>query len=1235
LSVDSPTGRSEAFGSQGSLFDYPAEVTDHDTVETAVSEPGTRVLTAEQENAAARRVGPLLIGAGAGSGKTSVLVERFVRAVREDGIAPGRILAITFTERAASELRQRIRDRFVELGERTAARELENAFLSTFHGFCVRLLRAHPLIAGIDPEFTILEEGFASHMRADAFARSLESFITEGGDPALELLAAYGADRTQAMILSVYAELRSRGEREPRLARVVIEGSTDMQRVALQNAILEASGELQMAYAKRPTRRLQSALDALELAGVLLEEEREDPEHPRSRARLAALELPAGASGVLAGPACESYRLALGEYRRARSDHAAAEACELLDDLLRRFDRSYEEIKRGRRTLDFDDLELLARDLLSSHEQLRSDWSERFDLLMVDEFQDSNPRQLQILGALERGNLCTVGDEFQSIYGFRHADVSLFRARRAELADVDAVLTLARNFRGRGELLEVTNAVFTAHFGADYTPLTAGREEAADRDSEGPLVELLLTDKPGWRKDGESPDAASKASAGQVSVAPWRVAEARMLAGRIAELIDAGQARAGEVVVLLRALGDVGIYERELEHRGLQTIAAVGGFWDHQQVSDLLAYLQALANPLDEQALYGTLASPLAGLSSDGLALVARAARGSGLGVWATIKDPQAEIHSRLAEADREALRAFAELFRQERSRAHGREIADILRRAIDASGYEEHVLGLRGRARRLANIHKLMRISRTFESGQGRDLRAFLEYVAHIRGLRENTEPDAPVADDSLDAVRLMSIHAAKGLEFPVVCIADLGRAGNVRMPDLLVDARGEDAARIGLQLVSLDGSASEGALDFEALRQKRLREEAAEERRIIYVAMTRARERLLLSGAADFGNWPDERPGSPPIGWVAPALIEGLPDHLRSLEEVSVRSLAAAGGAPVRCWLNIPAAAAGGEASSQAALPASDVSQAVHVTPRLRQKVPLIPVNRTPASRDVLAGERTLSYSSLTQLERCGYGYYLRHVLRLPDDHTAPQAANPRGGVQGRSRGLIVHRLLESVDFGRFAQPTAEDVLRAARECAIKLADGEERELAQFVGGLAGGELFSRLASAVSVAREQPFAFPVGEGEQLFTGVADLIARERDGGWLVVDYKTDQLAREEDLEALVRRDYDLQRLLYGLAALRGGASHVSVVHWFLERPEELVVARFSATQSEALKAQLIERVQHMRAGGFTVSDAPHRELCQTCPGRRGLCSWGPEMTLRELQPTAGQSSSVPGEDR
>ena len=1217
-------------------------------------------LTDEQEQAIARRGEPLLVAAGAGSGKTSVLVERFVRAVREDGTAPARILAITFTERAAGELRERVRARFAELGEREAARDTEAAFVSTFHGFCARLLRAHPLQAGLDPEFTILDEGLAASLRERAWASALGGFLEGEREEAVDLVAAWGADRVRTMVLAIYAELRSKGELLPAL----------------------------------PAPIFQPALPAPDFRPVgpelLLSEEpyaEGDPERTQTGRAPGGEEAQPGGRG----PDLEA---------QGQIDAEGARACALLGELLERFGREYAALKTARGALDFDDLELCASALLDDHERVRARWAERFELIMVDEFQDTNRRQLAILGALECGNLFTVGDALQSIYGFRHAEVSLFGARRDELAERGQSLSLTRNFRGRKPLLDVVNAVFEERFaGGDYTALEAGRVEQAPaevgagaRAGSGrgpgietgagngePLVELLLTHKRGWDEDEE----LAVEIAGELPSAPlWRQAEARLLAGRVAELVQSGAARAGEVAVLLRAVGDLEVYERALQDRGLDTLATVGGFWNDQQVGDLLAYMRTLANPLDELALYGTLASPLVGVSSDCLALLGRAAKAGRRSVWETLArvgnadmDGEPAREMRLSAADRERLVAFREHLLAERATAGRRTLSQMIGRALEQSGYADYALSLSGGERRLANVYKLLRVARRHEASEGRDLRGFLDHVAHHQDGLSGAEPDAPVATGETEAVRLMSIHAAKGLEFDVVCVADLGRAQNLGVGDLLVDGD-----RVGLRLARLDGSEATPSLAWLELAEERRLAQADEEDRILYVAMTRARERLLLSGAVDFERWPERRLGAPTISWLGPALSPELPASVQTLEP-PIRGLAVGAGdgisVPVGLRLNSPETAgrvlriagpAGRDAGETYPNPYPHPTQTTETSDgagqaddrlsaassiEARGGIPWAGEGLPPTPPAALSGEaarlETLSYTSLTELSRCSYRFYLERVLGLPEQRPpgGTGGESRRGdGLEARVRGTIVHRLLESLDFLPAAAPTTEDVARVARELGVRVAPDEREELAALLRAALDTPLAARLAAVSAGARrEHPFALTLAAPEGgrprdpvavvaslaldspeesqldrvLLTGVLDLLVRESDNGALVVDYKSDRLAPDEDLGVLVEREYSIQRLLYALAVLSDGAPRVEIVHWFLRRPAEPIGAVFTAEDRPRLQEAVARLVMSAHEGSFAVSEDPHRGLCLTCPGRSGLCSWSDSMTLRE----------------
>ena len=1193
--------------------------------------PGGRRFTEEQSRAIRARRGSRLLAANAGSGKTAVVVERFARAVLEDGVDPRRILAITFTEKAAGELKQRLRERFVELGDRAAARGAEGAFVSTIHGFCARLLRAHPLAAGLDPGFRVLEPAETARLRADAFDAAFAAFLDSAahtGPETLELSAAYRPDRLFGIVADAHDRLRSRGNTEPALPdpgdRPVPPESRERLRRAHAAAVgcLAGAGDGQMVTAAR---------SALERAERLLDEP------VPALADLAAAKFAVGNATLLKGPECTEYLEALAAHTRAVADHLAAPACRRIGELLRAYGREYAERKRARSGLDFEDLELAARDLLERDAGVRAAWRERFALIMVDEFQDVNRRQLAILERLEDRNLLTVGDELQSIYGFRHADVEIFRARQDRLAGEGGAGELRTSFRAREPLLRAINAAFAPLFGERFAPLVAGREDAAD--VAPPLVEVLVTDQRGWEDEdlGDTLPPASK---------PWRHAEARLLAQRVREMVDAGQARPGETAVLVRALTDLAVYERALEDQGLRTYVTGGrGYWSAQQVGDLLAHLGALANPRDETRMFTLLASPLAGLSSDGLAVLAAARREQRRHAWWVLEAafagdasaPEAAspgLAERLSPADAERMRDFCPWFAAERRGMSRRSLEELLERAVTARDYDLHALGLRGGTRRMANVRKLLRLAREYEAHEGRDVRGFLDSV-ELRRQADPSEGEAPVEPEDLDAVRLMTIHGAKGLEFDTVCVADLGRPGRGDHPDLHVSGDG----RVGLRLLTLEGNGGVKALDFEALQAERDAADAAEEQRILYVAMTRARERLLVSGALPKADdWPAPALTAPALAWAAPALAPGIEATLTAQRPVWESP------AGVVCRLNAPATIGtvlGRDARAPARAPATASP------PRTAPPTADLVEPRSPSAPPV----RTLSYSGLDAYARCGYRFYVERVLRLPPVRESVPGAEAEG-IDPRLRGSLAHLLLERLPLtgspargedppGEIGAPEvseiaakigeaevseiaakigAPEVSEIAAEIGESLDEDDAREIAALVRGFAQSDLGARLASAAALRREAEFAFPLDldTGEVTVNGFVDAVAREGDGA-LVVDYKTDRLEPGEDPETRVARDYRTQRLVYALAALRDGASSVEVVHCFLERPGEPASARFAATDAPALEAELRGLAQGVAAGRFDPSPRPNRRLCLKCPARRSLCSWDEPMTLRD----------------
>jgi ATP-dependent helicase/nuclease subunit A len=938
---------------------------------------------------------------------------------------------------------------------------------------------------------------------------------------------------------------------------------------------------------------------------------------------LDAARLGSGAK-ALDDPACAAYREAWEAYRAACADHHAREAIVLLDDLLDRFGRAFAEAKADRAGVDFADLELRVRDLLADPAARRA-WAERFELIMVDEFQDTNRLQLDVLEALERDNLFAVGDEFQSIYRFRHADVTIFRERLG----AGRVGRLTRNFRSGQELLDVLNGAFAPEFGERFAPLVAGDGAATgplrlfdpDPDAADPPVELLITDTRGWDE--------LEREVGLVALAPqpWRRAEARLVAHRLREEVDAGR-RPGDVVVLVRATGSLRLLEQALEEQGLPTYVVGGrGYWSQEQVRDGLAYLAALANPRDEEALFTVLASPFCGVGSDALVLVAQAGRDEARSAWAALRDASEDSSwlAALPDDQQARLLAFARLFGAERERVERVPVDVLLERAVVATGYDLAILRRSGGERRLANLRKLMRLAREYERAEGPDLRGFLAFAA-TQDLAEAREGEAALESEGLDAVRLMTIHRAKGLEFPVVCVADLGRAAGGARERLLLAPDGE----VGLRLAPIGGGDLVSALAWDRIARAEQDAEAEEERRLFYVAMTRARERLILSGGVDCERWPEPRPGGPPIDWIARALT-GDP---RAAVAVSDRTLERhwdGRRARLECRLNaldtldevLPRAALTPARRPRAGAPGTALPDAPFVLP-------------APPARARPTPQR-LSYSALGAYRRCGYRFYLERELRLPRVAPPPRkpAADEIAGdevVAGSDedtgflldplvRGSIVHRLLEDLDFSRPETPQADAVRELAAEYEVEVSDADVEDVRELVAAFAASSLRERLAKVRRPRREVPFAFaldPGGDGP-LVTGFLDAAADEPDGGVLIVDYKSDRLEGVTPDE-LVERDYATQRLVYALAALRDGAPRAEVAYCFLEQPGEPVIAEYTAADEPALTERLAGLAEDLLAGRYPVTPTPHRELCGDCPGRSALCSWSEEMTLRDL---------------
>ena len=433
--------------------------------------------------------------------------------------------------------------------------------------------------------------------------------------------------------------------------------------------------------------------------------------------------------------------------------------------------------------------------------------------------------------------------------------MQVFRERREQAGD--GVLPLTMNYRSRPEVLAVVNHLFGADFGDEFQPL------AASGDFPDPVfgapVELLVTDK-------------STYSGTDVH---WRRGEARAIARRIRDLIAAGDAAPGEIVLLFAAGTDAEWYEEELRALGVTTYRSTGrGYFGQQQVVDLLAYLRLLRNRYDDEALVSVLASPFVGISNDGLVLLRRAAPKRPLFVAL-----ERELPPTFPERDAQLLRAFRQRYDRLTAALARLSLERLCERIIAEHDYDLAVLARWDGRRRYANLRKLARLARSYEELRGPDVEGFVRFVRDQEAVGAR-ELEAVAEEEGGDAVRLLTIHAAKGLEFKVVVVADAGRD---RAPPASHEILALSDGRFGFRVADPITSKPRGAYAYDAVQEARKEEDRAERLRLYYVAMTRAIDRLVISGSIDPERTADD---TTPIGWVLGRLDANLRRHLGAAE-------------------------------------------------------------------------------------------------------------------------------------------------------------------------------------------------------------------------------------------------------------------------------------------------------------------------------------------------------------
>lgn len=928
----------------------------------------------------------------------------------------------------------------------------------------------------------------------------------------------------------------------------------------IRSAVRDAHARLRAAGHEHP--RLSIAADPVEVPGeagrlrVLLDRlEAHGDIDDRHRPGIAAIRSMLAVDGPT--PACpritlvakaslkrhieEANACAAGIWQ-ARMAAVARPHLEALGELVERYDLAYTARKVERGALDYEDLQFRALDVL------RAGAGPVVDRVYVDEFQDANGIQNALIDALGAERTWVVGDGAQAIYGFRHATSRHFLRRVGAAADH----RLRDNHRSQPPLMESLNALFS----------TVLRDE----DAFVPLIPAAVA------SDAPAPvDARVRliAVTGEDGAAT-RDQEAEVVAGHVAGLLSRGY-RPRDVAVLFRALTSVDPYERALRDRGIPVHLVAGrGFFTHQQVADVLSLLHVVDNPHAEDHLLRVLASPYVSASDRDLMALRRTA-GRGRPLWPAV-------------AWVPAVAAVVDVVARLRPVLRERGLAALVETAVETGGYDLAILGLADGRRRFANLRRLVRMAEAFAEVRGPDLPGFLAAVADQERL--GLDPgEAVVVDPGLDAVRLATIHSVKGQQFPAVVLADGTHGMPASTGTLVVDTDG----RAGLRTTRAGGSPVE-LFGAGGLRAAAAAEASAEERRVLYVALTRAERHVTVVGR------PKGRGGS---------------DCMFELVAAAVKEVGADHAGITWDERRAPPAAVTGDRRPVPVPPATIPAD--------------MPPAAVPVVAETLAGRR-LSFSRLSLLARCPRRFHLeverglagRRDDRVPD----PDVVGAGGG--GALVGSLVHAQLDrhawlpgaATDDGDVSAPGWAAALADAWGRTDDLEPEHAARAEATLRDVLAGDLTRRIAAAERVDTESGFVLLLGGA--LLTGTVDLHAVLADGTHLLVDWKTHLLGTRRPAD--VMPEYELQRALYGLAALRAGARRVELAWVFTDALDDPQTRHVTPADIPVLEGEVRDALAGLaapeRPPGFTRL-MPH---CSGCPGLRAFCPVGSGFAASEV---------------
>jgi ATP-dependent helicase/nuclease subunit A len=1053
-----------------------------------------------------------IVEASAGTGKTSTLTSRIINLVLEKGpfgppLRLHQICAITFTEKAAGEMKIRLRQSFEKIAfsihetettisserAREALADAEIASISTFHAFAVSLLKERPVEAGLDPHFTALDE-----IRSELFFREVwDSWISHATSERVPVLEHALRGGISLAALQDLARIMRKNMSAVKTLACDSPPEEEQIRALIRDLLQQGQNFLKQKH--NPKDKLA---DYLEKAVDWLKDP--VPDHPKpSRPGKAG----AAANWVQGKEILEDIRNYVREVVEFCDSFEKLGAQRLLNEVIQwtrtGFLQEWEGRKRAGGLLDFDDQLWLARDLLIRNRAVRGEFQARYATLLVDEFQDTDPVQWDMVRLLTStdlnetdptklhpgpGRLFIVGDPKQSIYRFRDADIETY----LEIADPTAMkalglerLQLTTNFRSVPSILRFVDAAFTGEmsmpsdgrYQPDYLPF--GGRGFREEELNGPSVHLLGDRKNDEKLAGKVREFIEREASrianliGQIPGSPaWKI--------RSAEEEKWRTPRFGDIAVLLPVLSHADALEDALRDREIPYVLEGGKFYyARSEVSSAITVLRAIANPNDDVALYGALRSIFFGFSDEDL-LRARMA-GQELDYRAPVPPDSPLIHP-------------FEILRDLHRYRHERRASETLEILLQTTGARE-VLAVRG----LQSIANLGKLSRTLRALQGDA--TFSQVVELLTTMDEEglAESESRLMEERSDAVRILSIHKSKGLDFPIVFIAGLGLQKRNQTKKLLADLHWKKV--FGLSLGSKESGLQTPG--WKSLVEEERKRESAELVRLLYVALTRARDHLVLSTHTQ--NWK-----------MSERVSQSVPD----MERTRLKPLSSfiedcvSKGSDLAQWVDLD-------------------GLEPHKKPRQAD---------SGAAQDWRSRLEQEYYSLREMLRRTSVSGNLQAAGQTgddvdPADHASEERLGDILGNRAIRLGTAFHEAMEQIDLSLPGSDRAFIQKLIARH---SLDQKSARSLAEMIDTTVSSGLMERARQAAKsggiILREVPYVRPLGDAG-VEEGKIDLLFQEGEG-WVLVDYKTDWVsAQGQEAEHYFRHKYSAQIRQYVIA--------------------------------------------------------------------------------------------------